>query len=206
MMLRFNIALTGRVASMAALAALLAGCEAEPSRPMVEYPPGTWPVRFESSEDYSSCLVASVVMCANYLENDRKYSETGVRTAMAAQDLDHTRVGDLKTFLQNQGLDLIVLSGELGRKPPLGIGYWSQSRRYPVICVINRDEKGDPGFNHAVVVIGITENPEPEQADMIHYFDPSTPGRPLHSIPAPLFEIQWTQGRRAMMIVAVPPE
>jgi hypothetical protein len=125
---------------------------------------------------------------------------------MAAMGLDHTRVGDLKAFLQKRGLELIVLKGELGRKPPTGLSYWSQTRRYPVICVVNRDQNGDPGFNHAVVVIGITENPEADQADMIHYFDPSAPAKPLLSIPAPLFEIQWTQGQRAMMIVVSPPQ
>jgi len=183
----------------------IAGCTTRPSRPMIEYPPGTWPVRFESSEDYSSCLVASVVMCANYLENEREFSEAEVRAAMQDMGLDHTLVGDIQRFLQRRGLDLIVLKGELGQKPPVGIGYWSRARRYPVICVINRDEQGDPGFNHAVVVIGITENPEPDQADMIHYFDPSSPAEPLISVPAPVFEIQWTLGQRAMMIVVSPP-
>ncbi len=189
----------------AILLPLVTGCETESRRPMIEYPPGTWRVRYESSEDYSSCLIASVVMAANYLKGERQFSEAEARAAMDAMGLDHTRVGDVKTYLQRVGLDLITLTGRLDPDPPTGLHYWSKSRRYPVICVVNRDEKGDPGFNHAVIVIGITDNPDTEKEDRIHYFDPSMPDDPLMTVPAAEFDAQWTRGERAMMIVVNPP-
>lgn len=188
-----------------ACAALTAGCEG-PQRQRAEYPRGALHVRYESATTYSTCLVASVAMAGNYLLDEVAFHEPRVREELKLMNLDETLVGDIKKYLQTQGLYLVTLTGRLDNKPPTGLGYWVKTRRYPVICVINRDEEGDTGFNHAVVVIGISSNEETDSADIIHYFDPATEWAPLHSDPAPEFETLWGRCDHAMMIVVAPPE
>ncbi len=180
-----------------------AGCAAPP-RKVVSHPPGTLRVIYEQSTAHSTCLVASAVMAANYVLDRRALTEEGLRQELAARGLDETRVADIRAFLAERGLHLVVLQGRLDGEPPAGLEYWLKNRGYPVICVINR-QPGDPAFNHAVVVIGISSNPQTPGVDMIHYLDPSS-AEPLHSVERPVFQILWAGGDWAMMVVVRPPE
>jgi len=169
----------------------------------VTYPPGSLPVRYEPATKHTTCLVASVAMAANYLLGERRFSEEGLLLDIRQAGLNESNVADVKAYLQRHGLYLITLTGKLDEKPPTGLKYWLANRGYPVICVINR-EPDNPAFNHAVVVTGISANPEGVSVDNIHYFDPSS-AQPLHSVEAAAFDILWGRGQYAMMIVVAPP-
>lgn len=189
-----------RTALIGLLLTFFAGCES-PNR-IAKYPEGALRVRYEEASTYSACLVASVVMAANYLAGERRFSENGIRGDLQRAGLDESRVGDLKTYLAGQGLHLVTLAGSLDGKPPLSLKYWLLRRGYPVICVINRNPV-DPNFNHAVVLIGISATEDIESADRIHYLDPSS-AEPLHTDDAVTFEVIWARGQHAMMVVVVP--
>lgn len=184
------------------LVALGSGCQ-EPARKIVTHPEGTLRVPYEVASAPSSCLVASVTMAANYLEGQRRFKEPAVRVALKQQKLDETKVTDLRTYLTGQGLDLIAVSGELDGKPPLGLKFWSVTKGYPVICVINQHE-GDPQFNHAVVVTGFSANADKPLADIVYYLDPATRD-PLQSVGLWEFDTWWGRCGRAMMVVVKPP-
>ncbi len=190
-----------RVGAPLMLSVLLAGCQA-PQRVMT-YPKGCWPVRYEPAVSHSSCLVASIVMAANYRLDKRQYSVPQVCRELKALHLDETSIADMNTYLERNGLALLTLSGNPSSKPPTGLQYWLRERRYPVICVINR-RGSDERFNHAVVVIGITKN-SAEPADTVHYMDPSAQD-PVLSCSITDFEVLWARGRNAMMIVIAPPQ
>jgi len=179
---------------------VLAGCQS-PNR-IAKYPPGSLRVCYEEATSHSSCLVASVAMAANYVVGERRFSEGGIRADLKRAGLDESRVGDLKTYLADQGLHLVTLAGRLDGNPPLGVKYWLLSRGYPVICVINRDPV-DPNFNHAVVLIGISTTDNIESTDRIHYLDPSSAAM-MHTDEAAIFETAWARGQHAMMVVVVP--
>lgn len=175
-----------------------------PLRQPVRYPEGTLQVRYESAPDHSTCLVACVAMAANYLVGYHKYDVEAIRSTLKDTGRDETLVGDLKGYLQDQGLYLVCLrQGQADGKPPTGLKYWLKNRGYPVICVINRDTNGDPGFNHAVLVIGISGNPDDPSTDIVHYFDPST-NKPIWWEPVPVFEVLWDRCDRTMMLVVAP--
>ncbi len=182
----------------------LSGCD-KPRRSF-RLPEGCLPVRYEAATLHSTCLVASAAMSANYLLNRREFDERQIRFDLKRLGYDETRVGDLKAYLRQtpERLDLIALAGQLDATPPTGLQYWLGQRGYPVICVINRDPRGDPAFNHAVLVIGISTNPEGGSADIIHYLDPSSTEQ-LHSESADQFETFWEAGERAMLIVCRGP-
>jgi hypothetical protein len=189
----------------------LAGCE-QPQRKLVTFPAGTLPVHYEVASAPTACLVASVTMAANYVLGERRFTEPDLRTALARQKLDEKRVGDLKKYLAEQGLELVVLTGRPDGEPPLGLRYWLLTRGYPVICVINRqganpDLKTHAGsqYNHAVVVTGFSANPAQPSADIVYYLDPSTPD-PLQSVGLAEFETLWARGDYAMMVIVKPPE
>ena len=184
---------------------LVVGCESADNRQSMR-PEGTLPVRYESAEDYSTCLVASVCMTGNYILGRRALTEPSMRAALRRSGLDETRVGDVRQHLQENGLHLIALrEANIEDKPPLGLKYWLQRRGYPVICVINRDPQADPAFNHAVVIIGISPSAEDESSDIIHYFDPSSAAQ-LHSDARAVFEGLWDRCDRAMLLVVQPPK
>jgi hypothetical protein len=180
---------------------VLWGCE-QPNR-VIRYPDGALQVRYEAATSYSSCLVASVAMAANYLVGERRFSEPDMRQELSRAGLDETQVRDMKLYLDSRGLHLVALSGQLDEKPPTGLGFWLNQRGYPVICVIN-PHSDDPAFNHAVVVIGFSRQGGAEIADRIHYFDPSLT-EPLHSCEAAEFDAYWGRGGHTMMIVVAPP-
>ena len=180
------------------------GCE-QPRR-NYRLPPDCLPVRYEAATTYATCLVSSVAMGANYLLGDRKLSERQIQVDLKRLHYDETRVGDLKAYLRQlpERLYLVTLTGQLDAEPPTGLRYWLEKRGYPVICVINRDPGCNPGFNHAVLVIGISKNQKGSSADIIHYLDPSSVDQ-LHSAPVDEFEMIWSSGDRAMMIVCQDP-
>jgi len=180
------------------------GCE-QPRR-VYRLPPDCLPVRYEAATKYSTCLVSSVTMTANYLLGDRKLSERQIQVDLKRLHYDETRVGDLKSYLRQlpERLHLVTLTGRLDAEPPTGLRYWLEKRGYPVICVINRDPRSDPAFNHAVVVIGISTNQKGRYADIIHYLDPSSVDQ-LHSDTVDEFETLWASGEHAMMIVCREP-
>lgn len=188
-----------------------AGCD-QSQRRLVTYPRGTLPIHYEAASVPTACLVAGVAMAANYLVGERKFTEPQIRAALARQNLDEKKVADLKTFLETQGLELVVLAGRMDGEPPLGLRYWLLSRGYPVICVINRQGADpdvsrpvDPQFNHAVVVTGFSANPADPAADILYYLDPST-ADPLQSVGLAEFDAMWARCDRAMMLVVQPPE
>ncbi|MBP7934931.1 MAG: hypothetical protein KA354_09830 [Phycisphaerae bacterium] len=180
---------------------LLTGCA---PKQFAKYPQGSLRVAYEESSSYSGCLVACTAMAANYLTDQRKLSEKGIRESLKMANLDETRVADVKAWLETQGLYLLTLSGTLDGKPPASLGYWLCQRGYPVICVINRHEN-DVKFNHAVVVIGFTKTAGDETADRIHYLDPAS-AKVLHSEDRKTFETLWARGEHAMMMVIAPPQ
>lgn len=179
----------------------LSGCA---PKQFANYPAGSLPVAYEESNSYTGCLVASTAMAANYLIGQRQFSEKSIREALKLAKLDETRPGDVKAWLETQGLYLLTLSGTLDGKPPASLGYWLLRRGYPVICVINRHDK-DRDFNHAVVVIGFSKTAGNETADRIHYLDPAS-AKVLHSEDRKTFETLWARGEHAMMIVIAPPQ
>lgn len=183
------------------LPTLLAGCEA--SNRGGNYPAGALQVRYESATHHDTCLVASVAMAANYLLNEQQFTEDSIRQGLQQAKLDPTRIGDVETYMGQQGLHLVTLRGRMDGKPPASLRYWLLQRGYPVVCVINR-QADNPDYNHAVVVIGISQTAPPESADMIHYLDPASP-RQLHSQELGEFESLWSRGQNAMLIVVAPP-
>ena len=183
----------------------LSGCD-QPRRSF-RLPEGCLPVRYEAATVHSTCLVASVAMSANYLLNKREFNERQIRIDLKHLGYDETRVGDLTTWLQQtpHRLTLLTLTGQLDATPPTGLQYWLEQRGYPVICVINRDPRLNPAFNHAVLVIGISANADVPLSDTIHYLDPSS-NEQLHSIDVGIFEQLWARGRWAMMVVVQKPQ
>lgn len=184
--------------------AMWAGC-VPPHRVAVErHPPGTLKVRFEATTSDTSCLVASAVMAANYLQNKTRFTEPAMRRAMRQRGLDESRVADVAAFLQSNGLELIALQGQRSLDRPTGLGYWLR-RGYPPICIINKIGKS-ADYNHAVVVIGFDRpNDDPARDEtIIYYLDPSSP-RQLESGSARQFDGWWSAGQRALLIVTAAP-
>jgi len=203
-----DVALQGSHRCWSGLLALLAvslfwlvGCA--PQR-LAKYPEGSLRVVYEPAGSFSSCLVASVTMAANYLRDERKFTEPGVRQELQAAGLDESKVGDVKAYLAKKGLYLVTLTGEVDGKPPTSLRYWLRKRGYPVICVINRHGV-DPRFNHAVVVVGFSATAGADPADIIHYLDPSS-SQVLISEKVTAFEAAWAHGQHAMMIVVAPQD
>jgi hypothetical protein len=181
--------------------AMTAGCEAP--RRLVSYPPGALPVTFERSTSYSTCLAASVIMAANYLEDSPRFKLKDVVAEIRSYGGDETKVADLKEYLAGKGLHLFSMAGRTNDVPPVGMGYWVRQKGYPVVCVINRVGTS-PDFNHAVVVIGMRENLGVETADTIHYLDPSA-DNPLYTCSEASFETMWARCQHAMLVVTKPP-
>lgn len=191
------------VAAVCALA-FVSGCS-KPRRSF-RLPKECLSVRYEAASTYSGCLVASVAMAANYVLGDREFSENSIRVDLNRMGLDETRIGDLKAYLDHgpERLHLLSLTGQLDDTPPTGLRYWLEQRGYPVVCVINLNPRSDPAFNHAVVVIGISANPNGGSADTIHYLDPSSEAQ-LHSVRPEQFEAVWAAGENAMMVIHKKP-
>jgi hypothetical protein len=188
---------------LAGLLLAQSGCEGPPE-PIKTHPPNALRVMYEEATSHRTCLVASVAMAANYLLDERQFTEQNLVEALHKTGRDETSIRDMKAHLLEQGLHLLALKGTLDAEPPTGLGYWLSRRGYPVICVINR-ENDSPGYNHAVVVIGISSNPDEPGTDMIQYLDPGW-GLPLHVAAEQEFDRLWRRGDYAMMVVVQPPD
>jgi hypothetical protein len=182
--------------------ATIAGCE-RPRPKFVTHPANTLQVPYERASGQTACLVASVTMAANYLVGKPQFSEPSVRSALKAAGRDESSVADVKQWLEEQGLHLVVLEGQSDAKPPLGMRFWLEKRGYPVICVINQ-QAGDARYNHAVVVTGVCSNNCTPPADIVYYLDPGK-REPLQSVALAEFETAWQMGGRAMMVIVAPP-
>jgi hypothetical protein len=161
------------------------------------YPAGTLRVRYAPAGDYTDCLIASVVMCANYVVNAERYTTAGLRRDLEAAGLDHTRVGDLQAWLADQAFQMTPLRGDLTRRPPLGLGWWVLERGYPVICVINK-HAGNPEFNHAVLVIGLDLDDDIGRVTAVSALDPASEKR-LVRWDRSMFAHYWGSAGRVML-------
>jgi hypothetical protein len=169
------------------------------------YPKQCLHVPFEPTNSNSSCLVAAVVMAANYLDGRPRFREREVLKQMQADHLDETKPADVQTWLQRQpdGFSLITLRGALTDRPPTGLQYWLLDRGYPVVCIVN-STAGGPEFNHAVVVIGL-DGPAGDRPETIHYLDPASFKRVEHSA-REQFETWWSRCEHAMALVVRDPQ
>lgn len=177
-----------------------AGCS-RPTR-LASYPPDTLHVQYEPATTYSTCLVASVAMVANYLEGQRRFTVPNMVRELRKVAADESRVEDVRDYVTGRGLHLIALSGRLDDRPEQGLAFWVRSRGYPAVCIINRAGDDKPDFNHAVVVIGVQRGVD--SAEIIQYLDPSA-DQPLYSCDRKTFETVWARCDHAMLLVVRPP-
>lgn len=169
------------------------------------YPPGTLQVRYVPAGDYSECLLASTVMCANYVSGSHRFSLTRMRDELRADGLDPTRVGDVARWLSSYRLTLTPVAGQFGDQELLGLGWWLDQGQYPVICVMNK-HAGNAEYNHAVVVIG-TEGTGPlEDARAIFLLDPASPRRVERMEPLAFRHFWNTAGRIMLPLFETPPQ
>src|SRR5690606_34847549 len=99
------------VVAMLAVGPLLVGCEAP--RRLVTFAPGAVPVVYEPATSYSECLVAGVAMAANYLEDSQRFTAEKISAELRTAGGDETKVADLKAYLAERGLHLLVLAGRM---------------------------------------------------------------------------------------------
>lgn len=170
-----------------------------------EYPPNALKVRYVSATDYTDCMLASAVMCANYIVGQDRFTAPRVRAQFAHEGLDMTRVGDVRRFFEDRAIKLIPLKGNLGEKPPLGLFWWVVSRGYPVICVVNQEEGAPEEFNHAVVVIGVdvddnTKAASEENVGELIVLDPASAKR-LERWDRETFVSRWQATDRVMLLM-----
>lgn len=174
--------------------AIAAGCSQHSE--IVEYPAGALKVRFMPADDYTDCLVASTVMCANYLRGHNRFDSKEIRQEMAAAGLDHTRVDGISQWLSGHRMRMVPIRGELSDEPPRGVGWWILSRGHPVICVVNK-YGDDADYNHAVVVIGV-EVDAGGRIVALDVLDPASDKR-LERWPRSEFEKYWSKTNQAML-------
>jgi len=174
--------------------AIAAGCSQH--REIVEYPSGSLKVRFMPADDYTDCLVASIVMCANYLRGHNRFDSREIRKEMAAAGLNHTRVDGVSQWLSGHRMRMVPIRGELSDEPPRGVAWWILSRGHPVICVVNKH--GDNAdYNHAVVIIGVEVDAD-GQIVAVDVLDPASADR-LERWPRSEFEGYWSRTNQAML-------
>ena len=171
------------------------------SHHLVSYPPDTLTVPYEPATSYSACLVASVAMAANYLENNHRFTASQIMADVRAAKGEESRIGDVQQYLAGKGLHLLALAGKLNDEPEHGLGFWVKTKGYPAICIINRAGE-NPAFNHAVVVIGMQHGVD--SAEIIQYLDPSA-DQPLYTSNRAAFDTTWSRSGHAMLVVVKPP-
>ena len=183
------------VVGVVTLFVLGAGCQ---RRIAVDtFPPGALPVRFVPAANYTDCLVASVVMCANYVTASERFEPAIVREGLTAAGLDPTRIADLRVYLAGRRLTLQPLTGSFTDRELVGLGWWLLQGGYPVICVMNKNA-GNADYNHAVVVIGVGRGDSVASARTVHYLDPASPRR-LESVDRLLFRHYWASAGHIML-------
>ncbi|MFQ5490624.1 MAG: hypothetical protein ACE5GE_07875 [Phycisphaerae bacterium] len=189
--------------TLALLAGAGSGCH---QRVAVDhYPPGVLRVRYIPAGSYTECLLASTVMCANYVTDSRRFSLPRTRDELQAAGLDATRVADMARWLASDRLTLQPLTGQFSDQELVGLGWWLNKGRYPVICVMNK-HAGNAEYNHAVVVIG-TEGPGPvDQAQAVFILNPASPRR-IERLEPLAFRHYWnTAGRIMLPLYQTPPQ
>ncbi|NOX58411.1 MAG: hypothetical protein GXP29_06070 [Planctomycetes bacterium] len=180
-----------------------------------EYPPNALKVRYVAATTYTDCLLASTVMCANYIAGQDRFAAPRVTRQMADEGYDMTRVGDVRSFFAKRQVKLIPLKGNLSDKPPLGLLWWVASRGYPVICVVNQQEADSPAydgpdpvpepeeFNHAVVVIGVDRDDNTDEVSGVVVLDPASEKR-LERWDLESFSTFWDATDRVMLLMIDP--
>ena len=182
-------------AALLTLTGSIAGCR---KRIAVDsYPPGVLRVRFVQAHDYTDCLVAATVMCANYVAGANRLQPLQVREGLQGAGLDPTQVEAMRTWLAQVGFELVPLKGEFSDQPQTGLGWWIHQRGYPAICVINRFA-GDADYNHAVVVIGFDPPGPASEAQGVYLLDPAAAKR-LVRLEIKRFEHYWACGDYVML-------
>jgi hypothetical protein len=172
------------------------------------YPPNSLHVRYEDVSSDQSCLVASVVMAANYVDPHAELRESAALQEIADAGMDETLVADVKKWIDSKGFKLIHLKGQFNNQPPFGMHYWVQNRGYPVVCIVEKEEdkpSEELSFHHAVVVIGVDVDANVDNVDRIHYIDPISIKR-LEFDTADDFEASWARGGYGMLLVILPPK
>ncbi len=164
------------------------------------YPPNALKVRYVSATDFTDCLLASAVMCVNYVVGQDRFAATRVREQMASEGFDLTRVGDVRAYLADRRIKLIPLKGELTTEPPMGLAWWVVSRGYPVICVVNQEEGAPEEFNHAVVVIGVDLDDNSDEVGDVIVLDPASQKR-LERWDRETFLSRWVPTGNVMLLV-----
>ena len=189
---------TGRTVSAAAamlgLGVLVCGCSRH--RESIQFPAGVLHVPYVPAADLTDCLVASTVMCANYIRGHNQFSSKQARQELAAADLDHTRVGSIRRWLAGHDMRMVPIQGELSNVPPRGLAWWILSRGHPVICVVNK-HGGDADYNHAVVVIGVTLDAD-DHITGLHVLDPAS-AKQLEYWSRDEFKSAWAPTGHAML-------
>ncbi len=192
-------------AATALLLPALMGTSCEQRVAIDDYPPNSLRVRFVAADRYTDCLIASAVMCANYVLDSPRFSQAEVRDEMASAGLDGARIGDLKAWLESQGVSVVPLKGNLSGDQPTGLGWWLLVRGYPVICVVNKFA-GNAEYNHAVLVIGIEMDDATGEPRSWYILDPASPRRIEHWDRL-MFEHYWGSGMNVMLpLFEAPPE
>jgi hypothetical protein len=181
---------------------LVAGCKKQITA--TDFPDQTIKVRYVRAVDYTDCLLASTVMCANYVAGRERLVLSEARTDLEAAGLDRTRVDDVRGWLASEAFRLIPLKGRLARTPPDGLMWWVLDRGYPAICIINK-HGGDPEYNHAVVVIGFESDDNGGQVAGIHVLEPAAK-KGLETWDRETFEQRWVLTGQVMMLIFEEPE
>jgi len=168
------------------------------------YPPGCLHVRYHPAGGHSSCLLAAVIMAANYVDGRERFSEPDALRAIRAEKGDESRVSDVTDWFHRtqDELALFVLQGSLSGQPPTGLPYWLLDRGYPVVCVINKTGR-NADYNHAVVVIGLAPA-SAASVERVHYLDPAALER-VESCDRATFETYWSRGQNTMALVVPRP-
>jgi hypothetical protein len=169
------------------------------------FPAGVLQVRFVPAISYTDCLVASAVMCANYVTVSDRFSPAELRGDLEAAGLDPTRVADVKGWLADQRVTMQPLTGSLSDRELTGLAWWLLRGGYPVICVMNKFA-GNADYNHAVVVIGIEGGGGAESAEAVYLLDPASP-RCLERFDRLTFLHYWgSAGNMMLPVFETPPD
>jgi len=180
-----------------ALAPGLLGASCQKRVAVDHFPPGALQVGYVAAANYTDCLVASVVMCANYVRGSEWCSAARLRSELTAAGKDPALTGDMRSWLAGRNITMIALRGELSDAQPTGLGWWVRQRGYPVTCVVNR-HAGKADYNHAVVVIGIDARGATADAEAVYVLDPASPKR-LERWDRLSFEHYWGSGGSVML-------
>ncbi len=169
-----------------------------------KFPPGVLRVRYMPANDWTDCMVACTVMCANYVTRTDRFASSKLRDELEAEGLDVGRVGDVTQWLAKKRITLQALTGEYSSEDLVGLGWWVLEGGYPVICVINK-LGGNADNNHAVVVIGVEGQGGIESAKKVYVLDPASPKR-LETWEPILFRHYWGSAGNIMLPMYKTPD